>query len=61
MSTEEQYWYNTETRAVEVGRRSSWSHLMGPYSTRAEAERALESARSRNESWDKEDEDWRKN
>ncbi|MFD6443607.1 SPOR domain-containing protein [Promicromonospora sp. NPDC060204] len=60
MSTEEQYWYNTETRAVEVGRRSSWSHLMGPYSTRAEAERALESARSRNESWDKEDEDWRK-
>ena len=60
MSTEEQYWYNTETRAVEVGRRSSWSHLMGPYSTRAEAERALESARSRNESWDKEDDDWRK-
>lgn len=60
MSTEEQYWYNTETRAVEVGRRSSWSHLMGPYSTRAEAERALDSARSRNESWDKEDEDWRK-
>ena len=59
MSTEEQYWYNTETRAVEVGRRSSWSHLMGPYSTRAEAERALESAWSRNESWDKEDEDWR--
>ncbi len=40
MSTDEQYWYNTETKAVEVGRRSAWSHLMGPYSTRAEAERA---------------------
>lgn len=59
MSTEEQYWYNTETGAVEVGRRSSWSHLMGPYGTRAEAESALESARSRNESWEKDDEDWR--
>jgi len=59
MSTDEQYWYNTETKAVEVGRRSAWSHLMGPYSTRAEAERALESAKSRNESWEQDDEDWR--
>ncbi|GAA2223705.1 hypothetical protein GCM10010413_16330 [Promicromonospora sukumoe] len=59
MSNEEQYWYNTETGAVEVGRRSSWSHLMGPYGTRAEAEAALQSAKSRNESWDKDDEDWR--
>jgi hypothetical protein len=59
MSTDEQYWYNTETGAVEVGHRSSWTHLMGPYRTRAEAEQALSRAKSRNESWEKDDEDWR--
>ena len=59
MSTDEQYWYNTETRAVEVGHRSSWTHLMGPYRTRAEAEQALARAKSRTESWEKDDEDWR--
>lgn len=59
MTTEEQYWYNTATGEVEEGHRSSWTHLMGPYRTRAEAQRALESAKARNESWDKEDDDWR--
>ena len=59
MSTDAEYWFNTETNAVEEGRRSSWTNLMGPYGTRAEAEQALESAKSRSESWDKEDEDWR--
>ncbi|MCP2265963.1 SPOR domain-containing protein [Promicromonospora thailandica] len=59
MSDDAQYWYNTETGQVEEGRRSSWTHLMGPYGTRAEAERALESARARTESWDGEDEEWR--
>jgi hypothetical protein len=59
MSTGEQYWYNTDTGEVEEGHRSSWTHLMGPYGTRAEAQRALESARSRSESWDREDEEWR--
>ena len=60
MSTGEQYWYNTETGEVEEGHRSSWTNLMGPYSTRAEAERALASAKARNESWEQDDEDWRK-
>jgi hypothetical protein len=59
MTTEEQYWYNTETGEVEEGHRSSWTHLMGPYRTRAEAQRALESAKARSESWDREDEKWR--
>lgn len=51
-----QYWYNTGTHEVEEGHRSSWQNLMGPYSTRAEAEAALEKARARTEAWDKEDE-----
>jgi hypothetical protein len=59
MSTEKQYWYNTQTGEVEEGHRSSWTHLMGPYSTRAQAQQALASAKARNESWEKEDEEWR--
>ncbi|WP_454858176.1 SPOR domain-containing protein [Promicromonospora soli] len=59
MTTGEQYWYNTETGEVEEGHRSSWTHLMGPYGTRAEAERALANAKARSESWDKDDDEWR--
>ena len=59
MSTGAQYWYNTETGEVEEGRRSSWTHLMGPYGSRAEAQQALENAKARNESWEQEDEEWR--
>ncbi|HEV6954018.1 MAG TPA: SPOR domain-containing protein [Promicromonospora sp.] len=58
MSDDAQYWYNTETGEVEEGKRSSWTNLMGPYATRAEAQRALDSARARTESWDSEDEEW---
>lgn len=59
MTTQEQYWYNTKTGEVEEGHRSSWTHLMGPYNTRAEAQQALEKAGSRNESWEEDDEEWR--
>lgn len=50
------FWFNVATNEVEEGHKSSWQHLMGPYSTRAEAERALEQAASRTASWDAEDE-----
>ncbi|MBO0610896.1 SPOR domain-containing protein [Myceligenerans salitolerans] len=60
MGGEEKYWYNTKTGEVEQGHRSSWTHLMGPYATRAEAERALERARSRNDAWEDEDDAWRR-
>lgn len=59
MSTDEQYWYNTSTGEVEQGHRSSWTHLMGPYGTRAEAEQAPARAKARNESWEQEDREWR--
>lgn len=52
----EQYWFNTQTRQVEVGRHSDWSHLMGPYPTREDAQRALEKAVRRTQDWDQEDE-----
>lgn len=34
-------------------------HRLGPYATREEAERALETARQRTEAWDEEDRRWR--
>ncbi len=53
------YWFNTKTGQVEHGRRSLWTHLMGPYDTEEEAARALERARNRTESWDEDDAMWR--
>ena len=53
-----EYWFNTQTHEVEVGRGSSWSHLMGPYKTREEALHALEHARQRSDDWDKDNERW---
>ncbi|MBL0886241.1 SPOR domain-containing protein [Myceligenerans indicum] len=55
MSGGEKYWYNTKTGEVEKGHRSSWTHLLGPYTTREEAEQALARARSRNEEWNAQD------
>jgi len=51
----DEFYYNTETRQVERGKQSTWSHLMGPYPTREAAEHALEQARTRTDSWDEDD------
>jgi hypothetical protein len=54
--SETQYWYNTATREVEEGHRSTWKNLMGPYPTRGAAEQALAKAAARNQAWDEQDE-----
>jgi hypothetical protein len=59
-SSERQYWYNTKTGEVEEGHRSRWTNLMGPYATREEAQHALEQAQRRNETWDEQDERWKR-
>jgi hypothetical protein len=56
---EVEYFFNTRTKAVEKGQLSSWEDLMGPYSTREEAQRALETAKKRSDSWDDDDASWR--
>ena len=58
MSETEGFYYNLSTGAVEEGRQSPGSELMGPYQTRAEAERALQIAATRNEAWEEADEEW---
>ncbi|GAB3652599.1 hypothetical protein GCM10027591_09560 [Zhihengliuella somnathii] len=51
------FWYNVVTHEVEVGAQSDWTQLIGPYETRAEAEKALDKVRERNEAWDDADDD----
>jgi len=58
VSDEVQFWFNPRTGEVEEGRLSAWGDRMGPYRTREEAERALETARERSEAWDEEDRRW---
>lgn len=50
-----QYWYNRRTGVVEEGRQSLASELIGPFATRAEAERALEKLRDNAAKWAAED------
>lgn len=54
-----QYWFNLTTGQVEEGQQSSWEHVMGPYATREEAAKALDTAKRRNESWDDDDRAWK--
>jgi len=55
----DQYWYNVRLRRVEtVEDMSPAKDRLGPYSTREEAERALEKVEERNEQWDAADDDW---
>jgi hypothetical protein len=51
MSTDAEFYYNTETGEVEEGKPSAWTHRMGPYRTREDAAHALDRARARNEEW----------
>jgi hypothetical protein len=50
-----EYWFNVRTHEVEEDRQSDWSQLIGPYATRAEAEKALEKVQQRNDAWDQDD------
>lgn len=52
-----QYWYNIRTHEVEEDAQSDWTQLIGPYSTRAEAERAPEKVEQRNKTWEADDDD----
>jgi hypothetical protein len=53
-----EFYYNIRTNMVEHGRLSPWEHLMGPYETHEDAEKALEIAQARTIDWDEEDLEW---
>jgi hypothetical protein len=53
------FYFNTRTGQVEdLEDKSPSRDLLGPYATRAEAERALSTAHERTERWDAEDRAW---
>lgn len=49
------WFYNITTGEVEHGPQSLGRRLMGPYDTREEAARALETARARTQAWEEEE------
>lgn len=51
-----EYWFNTKTNLVEVGKQSSAIYRLGPFATREEAEHALELMKRRSEEWREENE-----
>ncbi|GAB95085.1 hypothetical protein BJY21_004206 [Kineosphaera limosa] len=53
------FWYNVRTGQVEPDEtKSAGENLMGPYETREEAQRALETAKEKTEAWDEEDREY---
>lgn len=50
-----EYWFNTRTGQVEVGKQTLALYRLGPFKTRQEAERAPEIIAQRAAAWQKED------
>jgi hypothetical protein len=55
--TSASWYFDTSTGEVTQGKKSGWDTRMGPYSSKAEAERALKTAHARTEAADEWDED----
>lgn len=55
-----EFWYNLTTREVEVGPQSDYSQLMGPYSSREDAQRALQTAAENTQRWDENEREYRR-
>ena len=52
------YWCTRHNRVESGDQVCPARHRLGPYDTKAEAERALEIVRERNEAWEAEDARW---
>lgn len=51
-----EYWFNTKTMSVEVGKQALALYRIGPFDTRADAENAYEILKSRSKTWSEEEE-----
>ena len=51
-----EYWFNTKTISVEVGKQALALYRIGPFETRQDAENAFEILKSRAKTWSEEDE-----
>lgn len=54
-SGESKYWYNIRTGDVEFGRESPSVDRVGPFDTKEQAERALDTLRANSDRWAAED------
>lgn len=55
MADSAQYWFNTKTKEVEQGLKSSAQYRIGPFATEREASNAEETLRLRAAAWLEED------
>jgi hypothetical protein len=55
MDDDKLWWYCLRHHTVEQGAGCPAKDRLGPYATREEAQRALETVRRRNEEWDAQD------
>ena len=51
MSETERYWFNTKTKQVEFGLKSSSLDRIGPFETEREAANAEKTVRQRSKAW----------
>jgi hypothetical protein len=49
-----EYWFNTKTGSVEVGKQSAAIYRLGPFGSRVEAENALDLLKKRSKEWQEE-------
>ena len=56
--TSGKFWFCLKHHAVEPQDGCAYKDRLGPYPSHAEAERALEKVKERNEKWDREDAEW---
>ncbi|MDQ6649049.1 MAG: hypothetical protein M3Z02_02850 [Actinomycetota bacterium] len=59
MSDDEGFYYCLKHKAVEPKAGCKGEDRLGPYKTRAEAEKALDRVAERNEEWEAEDRRWK--
>jgi hypothetical protein len=53
-----QWWYCLRHQRVEPEEGCANAERLGPFETQAEAARALEIAKERNEEWDRDEDEW---
>lgn len=53
---ETEYWFNTKTNLVEVGKQSIAVYRIGPFKTRTDAEHALALLAAKSKAWREEQE-----
>ncbi|MDO4254823.1 MAG: SPOR domain-containing protein [Kocuria sp.] len=54
-----EFWYNLNTHEVEEGAQSDYSQLMGPYTSREDAQQALRTAAENTRRWDDAEREYR--